>query len=137
MGEVRETITLVNIADTARAGDGLIPESQVRQIAVDAVVDTGAMSLVIGEGTCRRLGLAVERESGVLLVGGVKQACKVAGPVGIRWKDRSTIIHAVVLPGEDDVLMGCLPLEDIDLMVNPVERCLTGAHGDEWVRWVR
>jgi hypothetical protein len=36
-----------------------------------------------------------------------------------------------------ETLLGVIPLEDMDLMVNPVERCLVGAHGDKWVQQVR
>ena len=137
MGEVREKITLRNVADLVRAHDKHITEQKIRQLTVEAVVDTGTMSLIMGEETCRRLGLAIEREGVVSLAGGAKQACKVTGPVEIRWKDRDTACKAIVLPGKEEVLMGCIPLEDMDLMVNPVERCLAGAHGDEWVRYVR
>ena len=137
MGEVKEKITLRNVADLVRAGDKHITEQEIRQITIEAVVDTGTMSLVMGEETCKRLGLAIEKESAVSLAGGVKQPCKVTGPVEIRWKDRDTACKAIVLSGKEEVLLGCIPLEDMDLIVNPVERCLAGAHGDEWIRYVR
>jgi predicted aspartyl protease len=137
MGEVKEKITLRNVADLVRAGDKHITEQEIRQITIKAVVDTGTMSLVMGEETCKRLGLIIEKESAVFLAGGVKQSCKVTGPVEIRWKDRDTACKAIVLSGKEEILLGCIPLEDMDLIVNPVERCLAGAHGDEWIRYVR
>jgi hypothetical protein len=42
MGKVRTEITLVNIGDAVNARDGIIPKSEVRQLTVNAVVDTGA-----------------------------------------------------------------------------------------------
>ena len=48
----------------------------------------------------------------------------------IRWKDRETACEAVVLPGEEDVLMGAYPLEGLDLTVNPKRQEVAGAHGD-------
>jgi hypothetical protein len=60
MGEVRTEITLVNIRDTVKAEEGLVPESEVRRLRVNAVVDTGAMTLVINEETREKLGLRVE-----------------------------------------------------------------------------
>jgi hypothetical protein len=36
----------------------------------------------------------------------------------------------VVIPGEDEVLLGALPLEGMDLTVNPLRNEVTGAHGD-------
>jgi hypothetical protein len=38
-----------------------------------------------------------------------------------------------VLPGAEEVLLGAIPLEDMDLIVNPARQELTGAHGDEVV----
>ena len=36
-----------------------------------------------------------------------------------------------VVPDEDEVLLGVIPLEEMDLIVDPVNRLLIGAHGDE------
>jgi hypothetical protein len=41
----------------------------------------------------------------------------------------------VVVPGEEDVLLGALPLETMDLTINPLRNEVTGAHGDK-VRYV-
>jgi hypothetical protein len=51
-------------------------------------------------------------------------------PVMVCWKDRETPCQAVVLPGEAEVLLGALPLEGMDLTVNPLRNEVTGAHGD-------
>jgi predicted aspartyl protease len=142
MGEVTEKITLINSGDISALGRGYIPETEVRQLTADAVVDTGAMSLVIGEETCKQLGLVIEEERAATLAGGFRQPCKVTEPVAIRWKDRHTVCKALVFAdqkpgGKEEILLGVIPLEDMDLIVNPVERCLAGAHGDDWVRYVR
>jgi predicted aspartyl protease len=137
MGEVIEKITLVNARDAAYARGGYIQKSAVRQLTVDAVVDTGAGPLVITEALRQELGLEIEQEYSVNLAGDVPQKCVKAELVDIRWKDRYTSIRPIVLPGGHETLLGVLPLEDMDLMVNPVERCLAGAHGNEWVQQVR
>jgi predicted aspartyl protease len=142
MGEVTETITLANSSDISGMRRGYIPETEVRQITVGAVVDTGAMGLVIGEETRKRLGLLIEEDRSVILAGGLRQSCKVTEPVEIRWKNRHTVCKAVVLSnqqsgGAEEILLGVIPLEDMDLMVNPVDCCLAGAHGDDWVHYVR
>ncbi|MDR3335083.1 MAG: retroviral-like aspartic protease family protein [Treponema sp.] len=137
MGEVKEKITLVNTMDAGYAYGGYIKETEIRQLIVDAVVDTGAMSLVIDEKTCARLGLAIESDSEAVLAGGDRKPGKITKPVTIRWNDRFTTNHALVLPGTEEILLGVIPLEDMDLKVNPVDRCLEGVHGDRWVRYVR
>ena len=142
MGEVTETITLMNGGDIISAERGYMPEMEVRQMTVEALVDTGAMRLVIGEETCKRLGLGIMKESMATLAGGARQACKITEPVMIRWKDRFSSVHALVLPnresgGTEEILLGVIPLEDMDLRVNPIAGCLEGAHGEEWVHYVR
>jgi len=54
-------------------------------------------------------------------------------PVKIIWKDRHTSQQAVVIPGTKEVLLGALPLEGLDLCVDPVNRRLVGVHGDKVV----
>ncbi|MDR3342435.1 MAG: aspartyl protease family protein [Treponema sp.] len=137
MGEVVEEITLVNVRDAANARSGFIKEADVRKVTVDAVVDTGAGPLVITEALRQRLGLDIEKDTSVHLAGDVLQKCTVAEAVDIFWKDRSTLSRPLVLPAGHETLLGVIPLEDMDLRVNPVDRCLEGVHGDEWVRQVR
>jgi predicted aspartyl protease len=131
MGEVKEKITLVNVRDAGNARSGFIKESEVRQVTVDAVVDTGAGPLVINEALRQRLGLEIEEDEMVFLAGKVPQKCVRAELVNIHWKNRQTASRPLVFPAGDDPLLGVIPLEDMDLKVNPVERCLEGAHGDE------
>jgi clan AA aspartic protease len=131
MGEVRTEITLVNIRDAGKAEDGLIPESEVRHLTVNAVVDTGAWTLVINEETREKLGLRVKKPSETTVAGGGKVSSGITEYVEIRWKDRETACEAVVLPGEEDVLMGAYPLEGMDLMVHPKKQEVVGAHGDK------
>jgi hypothetical protein len=51
--------------------------------------------------------------------------------VKIRGKDRSTALPAIVVPGAKDILIGALPLETMDLLVDPVHEQLVGVHGDQ------
>jgi hypothetical protein len=60
MGEVRTKIILVNLREAGKAQDGVIPESEVSRLTVNAVVDTGAWTLVINEETRKKLGLRIE-----------------------------------------------------------------------------
>jgi hypothetical protein len=51
--------------------------------------------------------------------------------LGVGNKYYSTAVPAIVLQGAGEVLLGAIPLEDMDLIVDPARRELTGAHGDE------
>ena len=129
MGNVFAEITLKNGSDLVRFKDGTIPEKNIRSLTVKAVVDTGAVTLIINEEICQKLGLAVEGTRTARLAGGAKVVCKITEPVRIYWKDRDAICQAVVLP-EGEVLLGVIPLEFMDLIVDPVREELVGAHGD-------
>jgi clan AA aspartic protease len=131
VGEVRTEVTLVNIRDQSVADEGYMPQDQVRQLTVNAVVDTGAWTLVINEKTREKLGLRVKEPNETTLAGGVKISSGVTEYVEVRWKDRKTPCEALVLPGEEDVLLGAYPLEGMDLTVNPKKQEVTGAHGDK------
>jgi predicted aspartyl protease len=137
MGEVREKLTLVNAGDAGDLRRGRIKASDVRHVTVEALVDTGAGPLVITEAMRQRRGLEIERDELVFLAGKVPQKCVVVELVKIIWRDRYTASYPIVLPGGDDTLLGVIPLEDMDLMVNPVDRCLVGAHGSKWLLQVR
>ena len=132
MGLVKTEITLKNVEDKTRAKVGLITAQEIRQMTVTALVDTGAWTLVINEATRQELGLdyAGKQKQGSLANG---EACKydMAGPVEVYWKDRSVICEPVVLPQANDILLGAIPLEAMDLMVNPVNQEVVGIHGDQ------
>jgi clan AA aspartic protease len=131
MGEVRTEITLVNIEDQGVANRGYIPPDQVRRLTVNAVVDTGAGTLVIDQKTREKLGLRIRRTNTGTLADGTKGEYAMAGPLEVLWKDRVAVCEAIVLPNAEEILLGALPLEAMDLIVHPLKREVTGAHGDQ------
>jgi clan AA aspartic protease len=133
MGEVKAMITLLNTVDVSRALGGFIKEEDVRQTTVTAVVDTGSTFIVINEAVRARLGLPIRRSGSLGLAGGKRTACGYTEPVTIRWQDRETECRAAVLPDGNEILLGVIPLEGMDLMVNTSTQCLEGVHGDEMV----
>jgi clan AA aspartic protease len=133
MGTVYAEIILKNATDIGAARRGHITEKDIRQCTVRALVDTGAGTLVISEAVRQQLGLEIEGLRGAYLADGLRQICRVTEPVRIHWKNRDTTCRALLLPGAEEVLLGAIPLEDMDLIVDPSSRELRGAHGDEVV----
>jgi predicted aspartyl protease len=131
MSVFKEEITLANAADFSAARNGLIPDTKIRKMTVDAMPDTGAWTLVINEATRQKLGLVIEETSESTLADGKTDTYGVTEGVKIQWKNRSTILPAVVVPDAKDILLGALPLEAMDLMVDPVGEQLVGVHGDQ------
>ena len=130
MGTVYAEITLKNAFDGGKFREGLIGEQDVRSATITAIVDTGAASLVITEELRQELGLAITGNKIARTANGQRVSCDVTEAVEIHWKNRNTTLPAVVIPGADTVLLGAIPLEDMDLLVKPVSRELVGAHGD-------
>jgi clan AA aspartic protease len=131
MGTVYAEITLKNAIDVGEFQRGHISEQEVRSVTVTAMVDTGCGSLVITEQVREKLGLAIEELCNVELANGGKEECSLTEPVKIHWKNRHTACQALVLPGAGEVLLGAIPLEGMDLLVDPVRQELAGAHGDK------
>ena len=129
MSVVRTEITLVNDRDTGKAEEGLIKTAEIRQMIVDAVVDTGAWTLVINEETRVKLGLGYNGYGDATFADGKEGTYRMAGPLEVKWKNRRTICDTLVLPDSPDILLGAIPLEAMDLTINPL-RELVGAHGD-------
>jgi len=130
MGNVFAEITLRNNGDLTKAREGSIVEKDIRTITLTALVDTGATTLVINEEVRQKLGLSIIDTRTANLAGDIKMECQITEPVQIIWKNRQVDINAMVLPG-DKILLGVIPLEFMDLMVDPVRRELVGAHGEQ------
>ncbi|MDR0635514.1 MAG: aspartyl protease family protein [Treponema sp.] len=137
MGTFTEKIELANARDRGNARDGIIPETKIRRIRAEAMPDTGAWTLIINEDVRQQLGLAVLETVQSSLADGSEAYYGLTEPVEIRWKDRRISLQAVVLPEAKDILLGALPLEGMDLMVDPVHQRLTGVHGDQRIHLVK
>ena len=137
MGQVNVELTLKNAGDIAKAASAYIKEQEIRQIVVEAVVDTGAGTIVINEEIRQKLGLSAKSEGYATLGDSSKVACQRVEPIEICWQNRSTICYPVVIQDSEEILLGVIPLEDMDLMVDPVRQTLIGAHGDEVAYMVR
>jgi hypothetical protein len=48
----------------------------------------------------------------------------LVGPVEVRFENRSTIVKAIVLPGAEEVLLGAIPLEGLDVFIDPTNERL-------------
>jgi predicted aspartyl protease len=137
MGEVVERITLMNTGDAINVRRGIIKETEVRKTKLRALVDTGATNLVISEKTRQKQGLAITETGEVWLGHEKREPCAYTEWVTVCWKNRQAACEAIVLPHAKQTLLGVIPLEQMDLVVDLVDQKLAGKHGDDWVRYVR
>jgi clan AA aspartic protease len=119
MGHVYASITLYNAFEVRAAQQGLIAEGDVKKLSVNAMVDSGAMTLTINEDIAKQLNLKVQKRQEVVLADGSIRRCDYVGPVDIHFDNRFASCHALVLPGADEILLGVIPLEEMDVIIDP------------------
>ena len=107
MGIVRVALSLSNPSDNAMA-----------LINVEAVVDTGATHLCVPEHVAVQLGLKEMYKREVTVADGRSTLCAYVGPAQITFANRGCFTGALVLG--DEVLLGVVPMDDMDLVVSPV-----------------
>ncbi len=128
MGLVHVTVRLTNTGDLELARRNLLPAAEVRSIVVPVCVDTGAVNLCVTQDVADRLGLQVLNHQRARLANDASIPVHIAGPVEVEYGDRSTTVRATVVPGSTENLLGAIPLEDMDLVINPAEEKLMPAH---------
>ena len=124
MGHVYADITLFNSFEVLAAKKGLMAEGDVKSLTVNALVDSGAMTLTINEDIAKQLDLEVREQIEATLADGSRRTCDIVGPVDIHFKNRSACIRAFVLPGADEILLGVIPLEEMDVLIDPTTQQL-------------
>ena len=135
MGRVTARVTVENLEDIWALRKGKINSEQVRRIEVaDALVDTGAVAFSLPTRLIKELGLVAI---------GVKNTITASGPakttqydaVRITIQDRTCTVDVLEVPDQVPVLVGQIPLEFMDFIVDPVNRCLVGnpEHGGQQV----
>lgn len=122
MGLVYADIELINAWELENAKRHIIGEDEVKRMHVNALVDTGSYMLCINENIQEQLQLSVlEKRKGQMADGSIKEY-EVVGPVELRFKNRRTLVNAMVLPGDNEVLLGAIPMEDMDVLIHPLRQ---------------
>ena len=89
----------------------------LQPLAVDALADTGSLYLCIPESVKLQLQLEATSRKTVTTADGKRTLCDYVGPLRVRFENRECYVGAVVLG--DEVLLGAVPMEDMDLIVAP------------------
>jgi predicted aspartyl protease len=133
MGRVTVRAKMVNLEDLFDATKNRLPMDQVRFVEVsDALVDTGATMLSLPRKLVERLGLRRQRTRTARTSAGIV-SFGVYEPVRLIVQDRECTIEVTEIPDDCPVLIGQVPLELLDFVVDPVNQRLIGnpEHGGE------
>jgi predicted aspartyl protease len=135
VGRVLVTALIENLEDKYKVTEGVLGPDQARKVEVhDALVDTGATMLSMPPRLIHKLGLTPLR---------VRQARTSAGPVSVQVygtvrltiQGRDCPSDVTEVPDDCPVLIGQIPLELLDFVVDPSGQKLIGnpEHGGEQI----
>jgi clan AA aspartic protease len=97
-------------------------QPDLQPVEVSALVDSGAVHLCVPSHVQIQLGLEEVTKKEVTLADGGKRLVPYVGPVELHFKNRVGFAGALVMG--DEVLLGAIPMEDMDLVLIPKTRTL-------------
>ncbi|HUT33441.1 MAG TPA: retroviral-like aspartic protease family protein [Planctomycetota bacterium] len=134
MGRTKATLVVRNASDVEKAADRLLPQSDVRAVEIEAIVDTGATYVCLPRAEIERLGLRFVQNAPVRTANG-RAVRRIFGRAEVGLLGRTT--HLDIMENDEDTppLIGCVLLELLDLVVDPKAGQITpnAEHEGKWV----
>lgn len=130
MGYTYADIKLVNADDLGLSKRHLLDENEIKQMTVRALVDTGCITFCINDTIQEVLQLSKKGTRKTVIADGRIVELDVVGPLEIYYLDRYCTTNALLMPGDEEPLLGAIPMEEMDLIVYPARNELTVAHAD-------
>ena len=119
MGLVYADIELINADDLAMARRHIIGEEEIKRMRVNMLVDSGAYMMAINETIQEQLDLPfIEKRKNIMANGQIVEY-DVVGPIMVKFKNRTASCNAVVLSGDNEPLLGAIPMEEMDVLIHP------------------
>jgi len=97
-------------------------QAELKAIKVNALVDSGALHLCIPNHLALQLKLTTLEDREVTLADGSRQLIPYAGPVKVNFANRTAFVGVMIMG--DEVLLGAIPMEDMDVIIHPATRTL-------------
>jgi clan AA aspartic protease len=95
-------------------------EAALRPISVSALVDTGALHLCLPPHVVSQLQLETLEYREARIADGSVHRVPYVGPVTVAFANRQCYVGALMLG--DEVLLGAVPMEDMDVLISPARR---------------
>ncbi len=132
MGQVYADIEIINMGDLELARRGYIDRDEVKRMWIRPLVDSGAFYLCINDNIQEILQLSILENKKFQLADGQSIFCDVVGPVHVKFRNRDATCSAIVLPGDTEPLLGMIPLEEMDVLIDSKrqELIVNPAHPD-------
>lgn len=133
VGKVLVSAKIESLQDLLKVEMGQLGSDQIRSAEVnEALVDTGAMFLSLPSRLIDQLGLRRVRKRRVRTTGGLAETW-LCEAVRLTIQDRECTADVAEVPDDCPVLIGQIPLEILDFVVDPANQKLIGnpEHGGE------
>lgn len=125
MGEIKVRIKLENNGDLFLREVGKLGKQKIRAEEVDAMVDTGAVMMLLPQDLVERIGLGKLGKAIVTLANEQKVEMDRAGTILLTVAGRKMPTDCLVGPPGCEPLIGQLVMESLDLIPDPLKRTLT------------
>ena len=133
MGHTVLTIKVENFTDWVLAQDGK-RRKRIRTVIIpDAIVDTGATYLCLPARYIKALGLKPFPGTVTVTTANGMAERRLYGGALLTLEGRTDQFTVAELPDEAPALIGVIPLEGLDFMVDPTTQTLVGKHGSQRV----
>ncbi len=127
MGRVTVPVRIENMADLFFAEKGIIPTDQVHSLEIpDALVDTGATCLGMASRYIKQLGFDKPFTSRESLTAAGPRTVDIYGPAKLTVQGRICTVDIAEVAEGCPVLIGQVPLELLDFVVDPRNQQLIG-----------
>jgi predicted aspartyl protease len=134
MGRVVVSAKIENVVELFCAQKGLLPEDQVHRLEVpDALVDTGSSHLAMPRRLIEQLGFDEPFTNYQAMTTNGMVSRGIYGPVRLTVQNRFCNVDIAEVADDCPVLIGQVPLEQLDFVVDPKGQCLIGnpRHGGQ------
>lgn len=135
MGEVIVKTKLTNFVDDQLARRRKLSRKKVRSVEVEAVADSGAVTLTVPAALAKKLGLVRIGKEIAKYANGAREEVDVVAGVKVEIMGRVALSSAMVLG--DEVLIGQTVLEEMDYLVDCRNQQLKPRHPEGPVAMIR
>lgn len=119
MGWVFAEVELLRGGDLILAEERFIQSDQIRRCTVNVLVNSGGTMLAISAIVKQQLDLKPHRQIEAELADGSNSTYEVVGPVEVRCQNRQMFMDAPIVPNSQQVLLGAIPMEGMDVLIDP------------------
>lgn len=119
MGMVYADIELINEVDRELARRDIIGQDEIKSIRLSMLVDSGAYMMAINETIQSQLELPLVDSRKVQVADCRIVEYDVVGPILVKFANRTATCNAFVLPGDNEPLLGAIPMEEMDVLIHP------------------